>query len=686
VVVRRRARPGRAWSGRLLGPQVADRFVLGIGLACVTGAIVAGGLKVANVELPVVTSPLRQALLGGFGVLLAAASLLIRTRDDPTTTPVADRPVVPVPGAVPPATRYFTGRGQVLAELDRLLRAEALVALTGLGGVGKTQLVLAWLRAHRHELKLVWWVRAERETTLTEDLAALADYQHLTEPTTTLADKLAAARHWIDQTESWLLVFDNAADPATLAPYVPTSQGGKIVVTSQERHWPYATVEVPAWPTAEAVAFLEQYSPADPKTAARLAELLGELPLALEQARAYLAATRRDPAAYLVELHTELAARTGGLLAAGTPAHYQATVATTWTLSLAEVRRTRGAQALLTMLSFLAADATPPTLLTDHAGILPRRLRHVVGDRDPLDQAVAALERFSLVTVTTQGWGMHRLVQAVVRQGLGRRQARRWATVAVRLLGEAFPFDSDDPGTWPVCAELLPHVLAVTETAQTLGIQHQATALLLDRTASYLWRRAELPEAAALHQRALAIRETYLGADHPDTATGLNNLALVLRDQGDLDKARSLNERALAICEARLGADHPETATSLSNLARILRDQGDLDRARPLHERALAIREKRLGADHPDTAWSLTNLAAVLRGQGDLDRARSLHERALAIRETRGGADHPDTARSLTNLAAVLRGQGDLDRARSLHERALAICETRLVGLCQVGG
>src|SRR6266540_909176 len=297
VVLRRGPGQGRPWPGRWNGRRLrpsrpADRFLLGVGFACVIGAIVAGSLKCENIELPAVTSPLRQALLGGFGALLIAASLLVRTRDDTTSAATTDRPLVPVPGAVPPATRYFTGRVEPLAELDRLLQAEGLVVLTGLGGVGKTQLALAWLGAHRQEFQVVWWVRAELETTLTEDLAALADHQHLGEPTATLADKLAVARRWLDETPRWLLVFDNATSADMLAPYLPTGPGRKIVVTSQERRWPYATVEVAPWPRAEAVVFLAAHSPADQHVAGELAELLGELPLALEQARAYLAAPR----------------------------------------------------------------------------------------------------------------------------------------------------------------------------------------------------------------------------------------------------------------------------------------------------------------------------------------------------------------------------------------------------------
>jgi tetratricopeptide (TPR) repeat protein len=663
-------------------PRQADRFVLEIGLACVLGAIVAGGLKVAGVELPVISSLARQLLLAAVGVLLTAASLVVRTRDSSTIDhdEVAARPVVPVPGVIPPATRYFTGRQQLLEELDRLLATEGVVVLAGLGGVGKTQLAVHWLRNHEDGLGLVWWVRGERAVTITEDLAALADQRQLCEASASLADKLAATRHWLEQTPGWLLVFDDATSPATLTPYLPTGGRGRVLVTSRRPHWPYATMDVRPWPRGEAEQFLTAHSPTDVQSARGLAELLGELPLALEQARAYLAATpHQSPVTYLAQLRRELAGRTGGLLAAGEPAHYQATVATTWAVALRRMRRTPGTAGLLRLLAFLAPEPVPMGLFTGHPRQLPWPLRWVAADQARFARAVAVLDRFSLVTDTKQGIVVHRLVQAVVRQALGRWRARRWAGSAVRLVDEAFPSDSQNPVTWPICAELLPHALTVTETTQALGTHREDTRSVLTKAGSYLWGRAELDQAEVLFERALAIDEAFRFIPFlSDTATGLSNLAGVLADQGDLDRARTLYERARSIRQSRLRPNRPDIAWTLTNLATVLHRQGDVDRARALHERALAIFETRLGKDHPDTAWSLSGLADVLHRQGDPERARALHQRALSIREAHLGPDHPITASSLSSLAGVLHAQGDLDAARALHQRALSIREAHL--------
>jgi hypothetical protein len=151
-------------AGGRRGQVVLDRFLLGAGIAFIAAAIVAGGFKGLGLEIPAVDSLPRQVLLAGFGAVLMVLSWLVHSRQDHPIQEAAAAvvPAVPVPGAVPRATRYFTGRDTLLAELGQTLQAEGLVTLTGLGGVGKTQLTLAYLRQHRDQYGLVWWLRAEQ--------------------------------------------------------------------------------------------------------------------------------------------------------------------------------------------------------------------------------------------------------------------------------------------------------------------------------------------------------------------------------------------------------------------------------------------------------------------------------------------------------------------------------------------
>jgi tetratricopeptide (TPR) repeat protein len=613
-----------------------------------------------------------------------------------------DRPRFPT--ALPPVWNVpfqrnptFTGRQQELAMLAGTLEPGGTAAVTqvlqGAGGVGKTTLAVEYAYRHRSGFDAVWWVRAEQPATLLGDLAELGAALGLAEagqPDQQLT--VAAVRRWLADHDRWLLVLDNAGAPegpsglrvplGRLVDLLPQVVHGQVLVTSRDTRWEHhATLaELQVFTPQEAVAFLLARSGSnDQATAAKVAQLLGFLPLALEQAGAYVRETQISLGAYQARLQRSPLA----VLRRGTPRDRNPadTVATTWQLSVEQVSAVPGATALLELCAFLAPDDIPRTLLERLSGLaeLPAGLA-VLADAMALDEAIGGLRRFGLLKASPEVVAVHRLVQQVIRDRLDPEGRHRLVAVALRLLQAAFPNAHDDPDAWPAYAELLPHALAVTGHAQELDLEPESTADLLTQAGMYLWQRADYRQARTLLERALGIREKRLGPNHPLTADSLSNLANVVYDQRDLEGARPLYERALTIYEADLGPHHPRTATTLSNLANVLRAQGDLDAARPLQQRALHIRETRLGGDHPHTARSLHDLAEVLYDQGDLAGARPLFERALAIRETRQGADHPDTAHSLSNLANVLADQGDLERARTLHERVLAIREARLGG------
>jgi tetratricopeptide (TPR) repeat protein len=350
---------------------------------------------------------------------------------------------------------------------------------------------------------------------------------------------------------------------------------------------------------------------------------LGDLPLALEQAAAYLEATATPPAAYL----DLLATRARELFAlGGQPSDSAQTIATTWTVSLDRLRKEASvAQDLLRLCAFLAPDDLPRTLLEEHPEVLPRRLARAVRDQLGLQQALGGLRRYSLAAVTDQTISVHRLVQAVVRHELNDYQARQWAEAAVALVWAGFPDEPGDVAAWPAAARLLTHALAAAGHAERLSAAPKRTGALLNQAARYPAGRAEYGQAKGLLERALAIAEAEFGPDHPNTAQGLSNLANVLRDLGELPAARDLHERALAIRQARLGPDHPNTADSLNNLANVLADLGELPAARDHYERALATFEARLGPDHPNTATARHRLAIVhtaLEGESQPERSQ----------------------------------------------------------------
>jgi tetratricopeptide (TPR) repeat protein len=575
----------------------------------------------------------------------------------------------------------FTGRQDLLAQLRTALisgqPAALIQAIHGLGGVGKTQLAVEYAYRHAAEYDLVWWVRAEEPAALAADYAALAqplDLPQKDEPDQRLV--VQAVRRELGQRTGWLLIFDNAQDPKDLRPYLPPGEAGHVLITSRYSAWRGVAnpLTVQVWERPESVAFLlKRTGQTDEAAADALGEALGDLPLALAQAGAYIETNRTTFADYLDLFQSR---RTELWEDEHPPLGYPHTVATTWSLAIEQIGQDSPAGAdLLNLCAFLAPDDIPQTLLSEGGEHLPKPLSATVTDLRALNKAMAALLQYSLIERTEDALSVHPMVQAVTRDRLPEKARRTWAGAAVRLVNDAFPFESEDVQTWPVCARLLPHALAAAGHAEAFQLASEATVRLLNQAGLYLKERAEFAEAKAALERALAILEQSLGPEHPNIASAVNNLGLVLQDLGDLAGARAAFERALAMAEAAYGQDHPAVAIRVNNLGEVMRQQGDLAGARAALERALAIDEAAFGPHHPEVATDVNNLGMVLQDLGDLAGARAHYERALAIDEAAFGPHHPNVAIDVNNLAGVMYALGDLAGARAHYERALTIDE-----------
>ena len=582
---------------------------------------------------------------------------------------------------VPPRIASFTGRADELDQLDAILMHDKPAAVTqasvgraavqGMGGVGKTSLAIEYAHRFRGLYAGVCWCPAETRTGLLSALASLGITLGAATAEEADVEKAAKAalRRLVELRATWFLVYDNVAAPDAIADLLP-SAGARVLITSRFSDWSELADEVAldVLPLEEAVALLRSRTGRGYAGAQTLAEVLGCLPLALDHAAAYCKRTQMRFADYAEKVSSLINTAPRGV-------GYPRSVATTFDLAITQaVTQCQMAEALMAYLAQCAPERIPMILVEG-----------AVDDEAERLQALAALAEVSLVQHHPFEDGapavtVHRLVQAVARarseangsaqDALGRMTAR---LVAI------YPEESyRDPQTWPLCAQLTPHLLALRAAGPDATSDIADWSKLLGLAGGYFLWRAAYSQAEPLLRDALAIREKALGPEHSLTAESLDGLAALLGNLGDIAGARPLFERALAIREKALGPEHPDTAQSLNNLAALLEEQRDFAGARPLHERALAIRETALGPEHPDTATSLDYLAGLLRNQGDIAGARPLYERALAIREKALGPEHPITAISLSSLAGLLYAQGDIAGARPLCERALALQEKAL--------
>jgi tetratricopeptide (TPR) repeat protein len=421
---------------------------------------------------------------------------------------------------------------------------------------------------------------------------------------------------------------------------------------------------------------LARRMPAQYVGAEQLVRALGGLPLALDQAGAYIEETRCSLPAYL-ELFR--ARRVTLLRQRGerAPAHPES-VAATFTLAItATAGHHPAVWDLLRVCALLQPDAIPEELFHQGAEHLGETLAAVVRDLLDWDRVVGSACSYSLLhqQPEEQTLPMHRLLLVVLLDTMGEQEQEQWGRRVIEVLEAAFPgvLPSTEYAIWQRGERLLLHALLCLQRPGTE--ESYALASLGCKAAHYLRARGRYVEAEPLYQRMLRIREQVQGSDHLDVATSLNNLASLYLDQGRYTAAEPLYLRCLPVLEQALGPEHPLVAPVLNNLALVFHEQGSEEEAEPLYQRALHILEQVLGPEHPETAQALNNLANLCRGQGRDAEAELLYQRALHIGEQSQGGGRPEIAMSLVGLASLCRDQGKYTEARQFYQRALSFCK-----------
>lgn len=582
-------------------------------------------------------------------------------------------------GKIPPRNKNFTGRADLLERLHQGLggRVTAVLphALHGLGGVGKTQMAVEYAHRYQSNYELVWWIPADQPVLVRSSLASLAPSLGLPSASVSGVEEAAnavleALRRGEPYTD-WLLIFDNADEPEELIDILPQGPG-HVLITSRNHRWASVVDAVPVdvFSREESVEFLNRRVPRgiSRDDANRLAEELGDLPLALEQAGALHTETGIAVDEYLRLLKQ----RTSQLLSQGRPSEYPASMTAAWALSVASLEeKLPEALDLLRYCAFFGPEPIPRDAFNQVVPGLSPALSELIADPIRLGRAIAELGRFALarLDIRARTIQVHRLIQALVRDELPEADQDRLRHEVHLLMANYTPDQPADATTWDKYLNALGHL----GPSGVAHCQEPTVRVFAVNMIKFLYTSADYASARDFAQRFIEEWSSVSGSDHENVLEMRVEYGNLARELGLYDEATINNLETLQAAEKVLGPDHGTTLRALRGRAADLRSSGDFWQAHEIDEEALRRFESTLGKQSWDTWRALNNLALDHGLKSNYKKARELLEQV--IREIRAGDPSPAPASYLniyTGLARAVRLSGDFSEACDLGEDAYA--------------
>lgn len=583
---------------------------------------------------------------------------------------------------VPQRNQHFSGRESLLLSVrDNLTAVSAVVlephaqALQGQGGVGKTQLAVEYAWRYRRHYDLVYWIPAEKRELLPASIAALAPYVGL--PSSSgfgieeTARAVKRALETGDPYRRWLIIFDNADEPHFLSEFVPAGPGHTLI-TSRNPKWAtrVQSLRIDVFTREESVAFLRtrvrRDMPEDSISA--LADRLGDLPLALEQAGALMHETAMDIDEY-VELLDEQ--QTHGLMKMGKSEDYPQSMAAAWQLSVHQLRR-RLPQALLLLrcCAFFGPEPIPRDIFRRGAKAETPLIAPILADPLLLTKALSVLSRYALAKIdsSTRTIQVHRLIQTLLREELSSVEQEKVRHEVHLLLAGSAPKDAEDPGDWKAFEELVPH-LAYSNLAECSSPNVRKFAL---DTVRYLYRVGNYELARSQVEELIEKWTAQEGSeDHGDVLVARKHLGNILRGMGEYTAAYETDHTTLEAMRRTLGPTHSETLWATNSYGSTLRARGEFLRARELDDEVLRSYQSGARADKAAVFRVRHNLAIDHSLTSEYTRAMEMFQTLLGELNAPGSGANPAQLLATWNgLSRAVRLCGDYELAIDVGQDA----------------
>lgn len=607
------------------------------------------------------------------------------------------------------------------------------LTLTGFGGVGKTRAMSEYAskKQTENEYKHIIWFNALSADNVREEIRKFDIKEKLIVETEKDTDLIIRVfKNWLKENDNWLFLLDNVEhyeDIKVFFDFEKTLVGKRhILITSRKDEQEFS--EIPNIPIStfeleESQEFLETRTKKTPdEYADKIHELLGGLPLALEQAAAYI--TNNKNGTY--QSYFNLLEKNGTLntLGKGDPEnYYSASVGATYNISIQRIKN-KSAKQLLNLCAFFAPDNIHSEWFVKANDVLPDELQNDVKDDTKFVEIKKDLQAYSLVRIdNSERISLHRLLQEVIQKTLEEEQ-EKWVDNCVKIMEKLKITDFDTVEARNDFREMSLHIETLFEHCKkatievsnlyhffmfgfdkikrhsyalkykdkTLELRNQVFGKYAKETASTCnlvgvtyYNYGQYDEAYSYLIESLGIRKELFNMskteeDEMNIARSYNNIAILYYYQGNYREALNYYEQALKIKEKY--KDYKDTAFTYNNIGALydLMSQDDNNKAMLFHHKALDIREREYSIENVNTAFTYNNIGVIYKNQGNYHDALIFLEKALKIREDlyKNEAYHSEIAQTCTNLADIYINKENYSKALDLLQRAIEIYEKEL--------